>query len=178
MKKDKKQAVVIVHGIGEQRPMETVREFVESIWAKDSSLENNRFWSKPSEVSQSFEQRRLTTDYASVKGSNTSHKTSRIDFYEYYWAHKTVGTTLDHLQSWLISLLFRSPVNYPKVLLPIYYLIWGLLILSLPLMLYLIWPESESVNLSTPSTVNSILSSLWPLIFPLLAGAIISVCVA
>lgn len=178
MKNDKKQAVVIVHGIGEQRPMETVREFVETIWAKDKSLKNTRFWSKPSEVSQSYEQRRLTTDSAEIVGSRTNEQTTRVDFYEYYWAHKTVGTTFEHLKSWLISLLFRSPVNYPKPLLPIYYLVWGLIVLSIPVIIFLLWPDSKETVDQTSSTFMSLFSSLWPLVFPALAGAIITICVA
>jgi len=178
MTNDKKQAVVIVHGIGEQRPMETVREFVETIWAKDTSLKNTRFWSKPSEVSQSYEQRRLTTDYADIVGSDTNEKTSRVDFYEYYWAHKTVGTTFEHLKSWFISLLFRSPINYPKPLLPIYYIVWGLIALSIPVIIFLLWPDSPESIEQAPSSFVSLFSSLWPLIFPALAGALITICVA
>lgn len=178
MKNNKKQAVVIVHGIGEQRPMETVREFVETVWAKDKSLKNTRFWSKPSEVSQSYEQRRLTTDYAEIVGSKTDEKTTRVDFYEYYWAHKTVGTTFEHLKSWFISLLFRSPINYPKPLLPIYYIVWGLIALSIPVVIFFIWPDSKEPVIQTSSTFNRLFSSLWPLVFPALAGAIITICVA
>lgn len=54
-----KQAVVLVYGIGEQRPMDTVREFVKSVWVKDQGLDNTRYWNKPSEISGSFEHRRL-----------------------------------------------------------------------------------------------------------------------
>lgn len=178
MKNNKKQAVVIVHGIGEQRPMETVREFVKTVWAKDRSLKNTRFWSKPSEVSQSYEQRRLTTDYAEIVGSKTDEKTTRVDFYEYYWAHKTVGTTFEHLKSWFISLLFRSPVNYPKPLLPIYYIVWGLIALSIPVVIFFIWPDAKEPAIQTSSTFSRLFSSLWPLVFPVLAGAIITICVA
>ncbi|MBU2878831.1 MULTISPECIES: hypothetical protein [Alteromonadaceae] len=123
----KKQAVVLVHGIGEQRPMETVREFVKSVWVKDSNIENTRFWNKPSEVSGSFEHRRLTTDYATIKNNAEKKTTSRVDFYEYYWAHHTVGTTLEHLRGWVFSMLRRKPSDYPSALKPMIYLLWGLI---------------------------------------------------
>ena len=32
------QAVVIVHGMGEQRPMSTLRGFVEAVWSRDPRL--------------------------------------------------------------------------------------------------------------------------------------------
>jgi len=35
MLKDKKQAVLLIHGIGEQRPMDTLRGFVETVWTSD-----------------------------------------------------------------------------------------------------------------------------------------------
>ncbi|MEP4890231.1 MAG: hypothetical protein ABJV04_09420 [Aliiglaciecola sp.] len=131
----KKQAVVLVHGIGEQRPMETVREFVKSVWVKDTNLDNTRFWNKPSEVSGSFEHRRLTTDYATIKNSSSKETTSRVDFYEYYWAHHTVGTTLEHLRGWVFSMLRRKPSDYPSALKPMIYLLWGLIFTILAILI-------------------------------------------
>ncbi|GAB2687107.1 hypothetical protein [Aliiglaciecola aliphaticivorans] len=128
MSTTKKQAVVLVHGIGEQRPMETVREFVKSVWVKDTNLENTRFWNKPSEVSGSFEHRRLTTDYATIKNNPDKGTASRVDFFEYYWAHHTVGTTLEHLRGWVFSVLSRKPSDYPSALKPMIYLLWALII--------------------------------------------------
>ncbi|GAC16718.1 hypothetical protein [Aliiglaciecola lipolytica] len=127
MSQSKKQAVVLVHGIGEQRPMETVREFVKSVWVKDTKLDNTRFWNKPSEVSGSFEHRRLTTDYAEIKNNPDKQTTSRVDFFEYYWAHHTVGTTLEHLRGWVFSMLRRKPSDYPSALKPMIYLLWTLI---------------------------------------------------
>ena len=34
----KKQAVVVIHGMGEQRPMETLRSFVQTVWERDATL--------------------------------------------------------------------------------------------------------------------------------------------
>jgi hypothetical protein len=60
-----KQAVVLIHGIGEQRPMETLRNFVRSVWIEGDQLKHPYatpgLWSKPDDVSESFELRRLTT---------------------------------------------------------------------------------------------------------------------
>ena len=33
-----KQAVVVIHGIGEQRPMATIRSLVEALWTRDPDL--------------------------------------------------------------------------------------------------------------------------------------------
>ena len=47
-----RQAVLLIHGIGEQRPMSTLRSFV-------AALVGNSFRSKPDDLSKSFELRRL-----------------------------------------------------------------------------------------------------------------------
>lgn len=101
--KIKKQAVVVIHGIGEQRPMDTVRNFVKRVW-KDAD-DANHFWSKPTTVQHSFEQRRLTTN-------NIQHgvrKGSRIDFYEYYWAQHTANSRWEQVKGWFFTLLWRNP---------------------------------------------------------------------
>jgi hypothetical protein len=81
-----KQAVVLIHGIGEQVPMDTLRGFVEAVWTSDSSLRRPRVpaqaWSKPDAISGDFELRRLTT------AQNRDGK--RTDLFEFYWAHLMV----------------------------------------------------------------------------------------
>ncbi|WJG09092.1 hypothetical protein [Aliiglaciecola sp. LCG003] len=175
MDQRKKQAVVLVHGIGEQRPMQTVREFVKSIWVKDTELSNTRFWNKPSEVSESFEHRRLTTDYAKIKHSSASKTTSRVDFYEYYWAHHTVGTTMEHLKSWLFTLLARRPAEFPKALQPLIFLVWGL-IFAISFITFLILigsttgAESQQLEYMSWAHVKSIIYiMIKPLLLAILA---------
>jgi len=62
-----KQAVVVIHGIGEQKPNGHDQEFRAAAWRKDQrpSLRNNRtpmkIWSKPDTRTGSLELRRLTT---------------------------------------------------------------------------------------------------------------------
>lgn len=56
-----KQAVLIIHGIGEQKPMDTLRGFVDAIIADPKPGEGPKFWSKPDKLSELFELRKLTT---------------------------------------------------------------------------------------------------------------------
>jgi hypothetical protein len=48
-----KQAIVVIHGIGEQRPMDTITEFVRAVWETDPDVCRNgkplpaETWSKP-----------------------------------------------------------------------------------------------------------------------------------
>ncbi|HEY0923861.1 hypothetical protein [Rheinheimera pacifica] len=125
-----KQAVVVIHGMGEQHPMETIREFVNHVWKQDGKLHEPHFWNKPSSVSESFEQRRITTD--SPKINDSENRVSRTDFYEYYWAHHTVGTKWEHFVGWFLTLLKCPPSRYsdhPGTLQPLWYILWALLLI-------------------------------------------------
>jgi hypothetical protein len=61
---NKRQAVVIIHGMGEQRPMDTLRSFVEGIrqylLKTDESEKNTVIRSKPDGISDIYETRRLS----------------------------------------------------------------------------------------------------------------------
>jgi hypothetical protein len=107
-----KQAVVIVHGMGEQRPMSTLRDFVEAVWAQDPSINDTaghpnaaQYWITPDDRTGSHELRRVVTPY--VKGI-------RSDFYEFYWADLTQGTTRGRLYAWIRELLCRKRSEIPN----------------------------------------------------------------
>ena len=121
-----KQAVVIIHGVGEQKPMQTLRGFVEAVWTQDESIHNphglSDVWSKPDDVSGNFELRRLTT------GKNRDG--IRTDFFEFYWAHLMHGTTLTHVIGWARFLLMRKPGDVPDALKGVYWFLLGSLTLA------------------------------------------------
>ncbi|MEW8615039.1 MAG: hypothetical protein AB2610_17935, partial [Candidatus Thiodiazotropha sp.] len=98
-----RQAVLMIHGIGNQQPMQTLRSFVETVWTKHEEIHEeyagSQVWSKPDHISKNFELRRLTTPQNSAE--------IRTDFFEFYWAHLMHGTGYGHLIGWLLSLLLR-----------------------------------------------------------------------
>lgn len=116
------QAVVIVHGMGEQRPMGTLREFVQAVWSHDparvplyarvtdsggpAGSKINQSWITPDSRTNSHELRRITTPY-DVDGRRT-------DFFELYWADITQGTTRGRLAAWVTNLLWRKPADIPR----------------------------------------------------------------
>ena len=116
----KKQAVLLIHGVGFQRPMRTLRGFVDAVWVSDTSLRWDKVpaeaWSKPDTISESFELRRLTT--------SQNKNGVRTDFFEFYWAHLMQGTTLEQIAQWLRSLLLRNPARIPKPLRAAYVIVW------------------------------------------------------
>ena len=115
-KKRKTQAVILIHGIGEQRPMDTLRSFVDAVLPEPES--GQKYFSKPDTLSDILELRKLQ-----------DRDQPRTHFFEYYWAYKVEGTTFSHVFDWLKSLLLRRPMKIPPHLLPLYFVTW-LLVLS------------------------------------------------
>lgn len=92
-KHKQKQAVVIIHGIGNQFPMDTAREFVENIKDDEDIL-----YSSPDREANFFETRRL------------SLSNKKTDFFEFYWANLVTEPSSSALVEWLRVLLFvRKP---------------------------------------------------------------------
>ena len=105
-------AVVIIHGIGEQRPMDTLRGFVESVLSVPKQG-GEKYYSRPDPLSESFELRVLQ-----------NREQPRVHFFEYYWADKVSGSKYKHVLAWITTLLFRPPWKVPGPLLPVWILAW------------------------------------------------------
>ncbi len=119
-----KQAVLLIHGVGEQKPMETLRRFVMAVWTDAKDLHKNYegsdvHWSKPYKLSDTFELRRLTTP--------ENKAGIRTDFFELYWAHLMHGNKLRHVVAWARSLLMRWPWKTPAHLQLAYWALLGLI---------------------------------------------------
>src|SRR5262245_16811846 len=112
------QAVVVIHGMGEQRPMDTVKGFVKAVWETDCNITANglpqpsQVWSRPDTRTGSLELRRITTRESIPSASFP--RGVRTDFYELYWADLTVGSTWDEFTAWVGGLLLRLPKRVPR----------------------------------------------------------------
>ena len=111
-----KTAVIVIHGIGEQKPLETLRGFVETVYQLDSSLagpkaeagEPLKVAIVPDDVTGSGELRRITT--------LSDGPPKRTDFFEFYWADIMDGTPVDMVTGWIRMLVLRWPTRVPKQL--------------------------------------------------------------
>ena len=141
-----KQAVIVIHGIGDQHPMSTIRSFVDSVIEDedvnetDAKNENHTSLSKWQKCWQCYLGFKKTDSSPSSKPKfyNKPDKISdlfelrrlsvkrrdipKTDFYEYYWAHLMKDTQLKHVLSWVWILLWTSPFKIPKRLIRIWLL--------------------------------------------------------
>ncbi len=88
-----KQAVIVIHGIGEQVPMETLRSVIDGLGFRD-------YLSRPDRFSGDAELRRLVLP--PEPGSRP-----RTDFYELYWAHLMHRGRGSSTLLWALTLFFR-----------------------------------------------------------------------
>jgi len=109
-----KQAVVVVHGMGEQMPMDTIKAFVRAAWQTTTGLATpdlpnpTEVWSKPDVRTGSLELRRITTRQ-SIPAPPAFPGGVRSDFYELYWADLSGGSSWSQVKDWIFGLLFRNP---------------------------------------------------------------------
>jgi len=101
----KRQAVVLIHGIGEQLPTETTRKFVHTVCpCQETGISNDGspyiLRSGPDRKSKSFELIRIRAE------SNTGKQT---DFYEFYWADLVAETKLSKIYKWIGGILKKWP---------------------------------------------------------------------
>jgi hypothetical protein len=145
-----KQAVVVIHGIGEQIPMDTLKGFVRAAWETDTQITDNgmpqpaEVWSKPDQRTGSFELRRITTrqsmatpTFPDISGDAGSGGV-RTDFYELYWADLSASSTLEQLGTWIAGLLMRNPfTRVPRSVRSAWVFLW---IVSLAIVYLLLAP--------------------------------------
>lgn len=92
-----RQAIVVIHGMGEQRPVETLNRFSRTI-----TPEGSKFYSKVDKVSGSFETRRHLIPTQPGLGTQT-------EIYEYHWSHLMTGNRLGDLLPLLKRMLLPVP---------------------------------------------------------------------
>ncbi|MHA6296964.1 hypothetical protein [Devosia sp. CAU 1758] len=146
----KRQAIVVIHGQGEQRPMGTIRDFVEALWQKNPQLDTpgedhprpRPIWIVPDDKSGLYELQRITTP---------EHNGRRTDFFELYYADLLNATPLRNLWRWIRRLLWIDPAYVPDHMKWPWAVFWMLTVvtiisalgalLALPLLLDFNWYE-------------------------------------
>lgn len=103
-----KQALIIIHGVGEQQPGQTLMSFVKGVFGDVSAPGR---WVKPDTLSGSFEMRKVTIP---AKPATKDHEgMPTTDVYELYWAHLILDSTVGQVVAWTGNLLKRKDVPAP-----------------------------------------------------------------
>lgn len=132
-----RQAVVVVHGIGEQRPMSTVSGYIGGL-CQDHDL----VFSAPDEVSAYRDLQRVKVTWLpqleDAADGSTPLTPTRTDFYELFWANLVVGTEWRHVTSWLAKTLRRWRQLGPRFRRFLrYHVVWAALLLVLAIGLFI-----------------------------------------
>jgi hypothetical protein len=141
-----RQAVILVHGMGEQIPMDTIKGFVSTLWqnAPASQPSANDIWSKPDTRTGSLELRRITTRKS--KTSSQFTQGVRSDFFELYWADLTAGSTWDQFVGWIRYLLIRPLDKVPQALRAAWFVLWAAALFVVALGFIGLMPEQIWTN--------------------------------
>ncbi len=129
-----KRAVVLIHGMGNQSPMATLRGFVEAVWTTDDSLggqHRRETWAVPDTALGSHELKRIAT-----RADGTGIRT---DFFEFYWAHLIHSTRLSSVLWWVKHLLFRRLRRVPSEVRSRWFLAWAAAILLALAVAWMAW---------------------------------------
>jgi hypothetical protein len=146
-----KQAIVVVHGIGEQMPMDTIKGFVRAAWETVTDLTANKLpnprkvWSKPDVRTGSMELRRITTRQ-SIPTTSFANGV-RSDFYELYWADLSAGSTVSQVEDWVAGLLLRNPfTRVPRDVFLAWILLWLLSLMVILLAIATALPKDAAIG--------------------------------
>lgn len=155
-----RQAVVVIHGIGNQRPMATLRDLIYNISGKDQ-----KFFSSPNRITDDLEMRRL-----SIAGKRT-------DFYEYYWASFINDPTTSELISWIFRLVFqKKPSERLRIVIPVLRIISILILSAFILFMYKNRATLSSSFFETTAIgflIILFIRFIWPIIGALLTNTVI-----
>lgn len=103
----KRTAVLVVHGIGSQRALETVRGVIRGVWLdRDNPADSGRrIWNHPETTVADIDLAVMTTN--EVPGSKDGRS---VDFHELYWAHLMSETKAVAVLLWLYELGRKGPI--------------------------------------------------------------------
>jgi hypothetical protein len=121
-----RQAVVVIHGMGEHRPLDTLNNFIAAGMPPVEGLElKEQYYSRPDEITDSFEERRYLAPRQPTRPTRKRpERYAQTEFFEYHWAHLMQGNRLLDLLPAMLRLLLRLPNTVPSGLRVVWGAIW------------------------------------------------------
>jgi hypothetical protein len=126
---DVRTAVVIVHGMGEKRPMDALDGFVKTVLRPRGTEGEQRwdYYSQPADITDSYEARHYVAPAEPEQGET--------EIYEYHWSYLMTGSRYAGAMAMTMRLLLRRPGNVPDPLFGIWRRVWIVflaILLSIP----------------------------------------------
>jgi hypothetical protein len=145
-------AVVIVHGIGEKRPMETLDAFAMTALRPHSAHGEKRwdYYSLPAEITDSYEARRFASANAEI--------------YEYHWSFLMTANKFAGAMPMTLRLFLRRASNVPDPLLGIWRYVW-IVLLAMLLAIPALFVSGYALNSDVPVWIIGLVTSAVVLIF-------------
>ena len=145
-------AVVVVHGMGEKHPMETLDDFAKTALRPHSAHGDKRwdYSSRPVEITDSYEARRFDSAQAEI--------------YEYHWSYLMTADKYAGAMPMALRLFLRRPSNVPDALLGIWRRVWTVtaaLLLAIPAL----FVAGYALNTDVPVWIIGLITSAVVLVF-------------
>lgn len=138
-------AVVLVHGMGEKRPIETLDDFVRTALRPPWD-----YHSLPAEITDTYEARRFAS--------------AQADVYEYHWPYLMTADRYAGTVPMTLRLLLRRPSNVPDALLGIWRRVWTVVVAIL-LAIPALFVTGHALNTDVPAWIIGLIISAVVLVF-------------
>jgi hypothetical protein len=145
-------AVVVVHGIGEKRPMETLDDFAKTA-LRPHSAQGETKWDYqplPAVIADSYEARRYTS--------------AQADLYEYHWPYLMTANKYAGAMPMALRLILRRPSNVPDALLGLWRRVWTVAV-ALLLAIPALFVTGYALNTDVPAWIIGLIISAVVLVF-------------
>lgn len=116
-------AVVVVHGMGEHRPLETLNNFIDAGLPPVGGV--RRFYSRPDGVTESYESRRYLAP-RQPRGAEPELY-AQTEYFEYHWSYLMQGNELGDLWSTVRKFLLLRAGYVPGGLFVVWMIAWLLI---------------------------------------------------
>ena len=156
-------AVVVVHGMGEKRPMETFDGFVRTALHPHGGKWD--YQPRAAEVTDTYEARRLV-----ARGD--------IEFFEYHWPFLMTAGKYAGVAPTALRLFLRRPGNVPDALLGIWRQVW-VVVLAVLLLIPILFVSGYALNSDVPAwiiglTISAVVLIFWFGLYRALARALVN----
>jgi len=141
-------AVLVFHGIGDQRPMETMLGVANAVLGEPDEPGAIGRWIKPYVGKDGF------FDLKSVSTKAVGSEGRRYDFFELYWADLMSGTRLVAVLLWLCDLAKRDRRSLPPDAIWIWYAIVGLMTGAMMASVHLLWVIGLNLTDTAPEELQ------------------------